>query len=201
MFSSGYGSYRSVKVPWCLKGGMLVYAMKINCLDFFVKWQSWRERCLDWLTQWEKQPMGAMDRWLDVVWQLYRELHQQTSERCIAYASENTLHAHQVQAFASFVHLCDIPRKYHVAEIHPLNKKKLNLFKSAGIAQLAERLAFGREVLGSNLPLAVPKVTLGNQSSSILTISRYKIGTRSWPGNSELTLRIIMCKQEQKIDD
>ena len=35
MFSSGYGSYRSVKVSWCLKGGMLVYAMKINCLDFF----------------------------------------------------------------------------------------------------------------------------------------------------------------------
>ena len=57
-----------------------------------------------------------------------------------------------------------------------------------------------REVLGSNLPLpAVTEVTLGSHSSGSLTIPRCKIGTRSWLGNSELTLRIIVHKQEQSI--
>ena len=42
--------------------------------------------------------------------------------------------------------------------------------------------------MASNLP-GVPEVTFGGYSSS-LTIPRCKIGTRPWPGNSELTLRI-----------
>ena len=48
----------------------------------------------------------------------------------------------------------------------------------AGIAQLVERWALGHEVLGSNLPQAVPEVTLGSYSSGSLTIPRCKIGTR-----------------------
>ena len=47
------------------------------------------------------------------------------------------------------------------------------------------------------LALAVPEVTLGGHSSGTLTIPRCKIGIRPWPGNSELTLRIITHKQEQ----
>ena len=53
----------------------------------------------------------------------------------------------------------------------------------------------GREVLGSN-PAATSgpgRVALGGHSSSSLTIPRCKIETR--PRNSELTLRIITCKQ------
>ena len=55
--------------------------------------------------------------------------------------------------------------------------------------QSVERRALGHEVVGSNLP-AVPKVTLGGHSSGSLTIPRCKNGTRSWPGQSELTLRM-----------
>ena len=49
-----------------------------------------------------------------------------------------------------------------------------------GITQLVERRALSREVLGSNLPLVVPEVTLGSYSSGSLTISRCKIWTRLW---------------------
>ena len=48
-----------------------------------------------------------------------------------------------------------------------------------------------------NLPKFFPEVTLGGHSSSCLTIPRCKIGTRPWPVQSELTLRIITHKQEQ----
>ena len=44
-------------------------------------------------------------------------------------------------------------------------------------------------VVGSNLP-TVQELTLGGHSSSSFTIPRCKIGTRSRPGKSELTLRI-----------
>ena len=55
----------------------------------------------------------------------------------------------------------------------------------------ARRRALGREVVGSNLHLpAVPEVTLGSHSSGHLTIPKCEIGTRPWPGQSELTLRI-----------
>ena len=37
---------------------------------------------------------------------------------------------------------------------------------------------------------AIPEVTLGGHSKASLTIPRCRIGTRPWPGNSELTLRI-----------
>ena len=49
--------------------------------------------------------------------------------------------------------------------------------------------SLGREVVGSNLP-PVPEVTLGGHSSGSLTIPRYKIGTRPWLEQSQLTLRI-----------
>ena len=71
----------------------------------------------------------------------------------------------------------------------------------AGIAQLVERRALGREVVGSNLPLAVPEMTLSSHASGRLTIPRCKIGTRPQPGNSGLTLRIIVHKQEQSTND
>ena len=67
--------------------------------------------------------------------------------------------------------------------------------------RLVERRALGHEVRGSNLPLAVPEVILGGHSSGSLTVPRYKTGTRPWPGNLELTLRIITCKKEQSADD
>ena len=38
-------------------------------------------------------------------------------------------------------------------------------------------------------------------SGGSLTMPRCKIGTRHWPGQSELTLRIIMCKQRQSTGD
>ena len=69
----------------------------------------------------------------------------------------------------------------------------VTLSKPAGLAQLVEHQVLGHEVLGSNL-LAVTKVTLGGPSSGSLTIPRCKIGTRSRPRNSELTLRIITHK-------
>ena len=71
----------------------------------------------------------------------------------------------------------------------------------AGMAQLVECWALGSQVLGSNLPQAVLEVTLGSHSSSSLTIPRCKIVTRPRSGNSELTLRIIMHKQEQSSGD
>ena len=39
------------------------------------------------------------------------------------------------------------------------------------------------------------------QFSGSLTTPRCKTGTRPWPGNLELTLRIITCKQEQSTGD
>ena len=72
---------------------------------------------------------------------------------------------------------------------------------AGGIAQLIEHWALGHEVLGSNLPLVVLKVTLSGHSSGSLTIPRCKIRTRPQPGNSELTLRIIIHKWEQSAGD
>ena len=66
--------------------------------------------------------------------------------------------------------------------------------RPAGTVQLLERLVLGRKVLVLNLPLAVSGVTLG--AAVYLITPRCRIGTRPWPGNSELTLRIIMCKWE-----
>ena len=57
--------------------------------------------------------------------------------------------------------------------------------KPAGIAQLVEGQASDHEVMGSNLP-SVTEVTLGGHPSGSLTISRCKIGTRPWPGQSGL---------------
>ena len=48
---------------------------------------------------------------------------------------------------------------------------------------------------------AIPEVTLGRHSSGTLTIPRCKIGIRPWPGNSELTVRIITHKWEQSTGD
>ena len=48
----------------------------------------------------------------------------------------------------------------------------------AGAAQLVERQALGREVMGSDLPV-VPEVTLSGHSSGSLTIPKCKIGTKS----------------------
>ena len=45
------------------------------------------------------------------------------------------------------------------------------------------------------------EVTPGGHSSGSLNMPRCKFGTRSRPGNSELTLRIIMRKREQSADD
>ena len=44
-------------------------------------------------------------------------------------------------------------------------------------------------------------MTLGGHSSGSLTIPRYKVRTRFWPGNSELTLRIITRKQKMSTGD
>ena len=49
--------------------------------------------------------------------------------------------------------------------------------------------ALDHDDVGSNLP-AVPEVTLGSHSNSSLTIQSYKIRTRPWPEQSELTLKI-----------
>ena len=49
-----------------------------------------------------------------------------------------------------------------------------------------ERRGLGREVLGLNPASAC---TPGSHSSGSLTIPRCKIGTRPWPGKSELTPR------------
>ena len=48
---------------------------------------------------------------------------------------------------------------------------------------------------------AMPEVTLGGHSRGSNTIQRCKIGTRPWPGNLELTLRLIMCKWKQSACD
>ena len=40
-----------------------------------------------------------------------------------------------------------------------------------------------------------------SHASSSHTIPRCKVGTRPWPGNSELTLRIVICKGEQTAGD
>ena len=47
--------------------------------------------------------------------------------------------------------------------------------------------------------LLVPEKTFGGYSSSSLTIPRCKIGTRSWSADSELSLRITICKQGQSV--
>ena len=59
----------------------------------------------------------------------------------------------------------------------------------AGIAQSVEHRALSHKIMGLNLPV-VPEVTLGDHSSSSFTTPRCKIGTRPWPGQSELTPRI-----------
>ena len=70
-----------------------------------------------------------------------------------------------------------------------------------GIAHLVECWALGPGVLGSNLPLEVLEVTKGGHSSGSLTISRCKIGTMPWPGNSELTLRIYYLQAAERAGD
>ena len=67
--------------------------------------------------------------------------------------------------------------------------------KHDGIAQLVECQALGHCGFESAVVL---EVTLGGHSSGSLTIPRCKIGTWSRPGQLEVTLRIIMCKQEQR---
>ena len=54
--------------------------------------------------------------------------------------------------------------------------------------------------MGSNL-LAILEVTLGGHSSVSLTIPRCKIGTRSWPGQSELTPRIHYVQATESAGD
>ena len=72
---------------------------------------------------------------------------------------------------------------YHVKDkmLHGINI----VLQSYWIAQSVEHPALGCNILGSNLP-AAPEMTLGSHSCGSLTTPRCKIGTRSWPMNSEL---------------
>ena len=70
----------------------------------------------------------------------------------------------------------------------------------ARIAQSVQHRALGREVMGSNLP-AVPEVTLGSHSSNSLTKPGCQIGTRLWPGKSELTPRIHYMQATESTGD
>ena len=54
--------------------------------------------------------------------------------------------------------------------------------------------------MGLNLQ-AVPEVTSGSHSKSSLTIPRCKDGIMSWPGQSELTLRIHYVQAAESAGD
>ena len=79
-----------------------------------------------------------------------------------------------------------------------VSHQRMNLFLECNyeIPQSAEYRALGPEVFGLNLPV-VPEVTL----VTLAVASPYqsvKLGTRSWPGQSGLTLRIhYVCKQQR----
>ena len=94
---------------------------------------------------------------------------------------QSSIYSNTIQWKWSFIHKISI-------DCHCKNVNTLFL------SSVGRALSFGSQVLGSDLP-AVLEVTMGDHSSSSFTIPRCKIGTRSWPGQSELTLRIhYMCK-------